>query len=390
MSIIAGVEVGEVAQGSWTLLILFFAISIIVSFACSVFEAVLLSLTQPYIATKKRDQPEVGARLEKLKNEVDAPLTSILTLNTIAHTIGAIGVGNQVAGLTQKSEWAEWYAVGTAILMTLAVLILSEIIPKTFGARKWRTLAPTVGRMLEKLTWAMTPFVWVIQKFSGGGHHVAEFSRDELKVMAELGRSQGELGENESRILQNLLHLRDNRIHDVMTPRVVVFALQQDLTVKQFVSEYADTPFSRIPIYSNNRDEIGGFVLKDDILLSAARDEHDTKLLDLVRDVPSMPASRSLVKAFEELVADRNHIAVVHDEFGGLAGIVTMEDVVETLLGLEIVDEADTKEDMQEFARRLWKRRAEKMGLDLSEAEEEPGRGNRQSEATGESSPLNP
>ena len=130
---------GEVGQGSWTLLILFFAISIIVSFACSVFEAVLLSLTQPYIATKKKDHPEVGARLEKLKKEVDAPLTSILTLNTIAHTIGAIGVGNQVAGLTQTSEWAEWYAVGTAILMTLAVLILSEIIPKTFGARKWRT-----------------------------------------------------------------------------------------------------------------------------------------------------------------------------------------------------------------------------------------------------------
>ena len=366
--IAAGLPSGaEPGSGSWTLLILFFSLSIVVSFACSVFEAVLLSLTRPYVATLKKSNPEAGNRLEKLKENVDAPLTSILTLNTVAHTIGAIGVGAQVAGLTANSPHAWWFNFGASALMTTAVLILSEVIPKTLGARNWRALGPTVGLILEWLSWMLFPVVWLIRFVNRGEHHAEDFSREELKVMAELGRKQGKLQEDESRILNNLLHLRDNTVRDVMTPRVVVFALQEDLTVKEFVDEHSGSPFSRTPIFQQDRDKVSGFVLKDDVLLAAARDQHETKLADLVRELPSIPALTSLTNAFEQLVANRDHIAIVLDEFGGMEGIVTMEDVVETLLGLEIVDEADTKEDMQEFARSLWKRRAEKMGMELPE-----------------------
>ena len=201
---------GEIpTSGSWTLLITFFCLSIFVSFACSIFEAVLLSVTQPYVANLKKTKAEAGARLQKLKDHIDAPLTSILTLNTVAHTVGAIGVGNQAGGVAAQHfpESVSLFVNIVTAITTVAVLILSEIIPKTVGATHWRKLAPAVGLMLEKLTWAMTPVVWLNRLFGKGGHGKAEFSREELEVMAEMGRKAGKLREDESRILTNLLQL---------------------------------------------------------------------------------------------------------------------------------------------------------------------------------------
>ncbi|MCG8598702.1 MAG: hypothetical protein MI807_00980, partial [Verrucomicrobiales bacterium] len=195
----------------------------------------------------------------------------------------------------------------------------------------------------------------------------ASFSRDELKVMAELGTRQGKLEEDESRILGNLLTLGEVSVKEVMTPRVVVFALTESTTVQQYLDRHNSSPFSRIPIYSENRDDISGFVLKHDILLAAARDQFDLELKELKREMPGMPATTKLTDAFQSLVANRHHVAAALDEYGGLSGLVTMEDVVETLLGLEIVDEADTRDDMQEFARNMWKNRAQKMGIEISE-----------------------
>lgn len=352
------------ATGSWTLLAVYFCLAIGVSFFCSVWEAVILSVTNPYVAHLKKDKPNVGERLENLKSRIGRPLTSILTLNTISHTVGAMGVAAQVSAL----GGGKWDAVAGA-LMTLAILIASEIIPKNLGARHWRAWAPWVSFCLEWLSKLMTPVVWFIELFSKGHHGEASFSREELKVMAELGTRQGKLKEDESRILENLLTLGDVSVKEVMTPRVVVFALAEDTTVQQYLDRYNSSPFSRIPIYSENRDNITGFVLKHDILLAAAQDQFDLKLIELKREMPGMPVQTKLTDAFQILVANRYHVAAALDEYGGLSGLVTMEDVVETLLGLEIVDEVDTREDMQEFARNLWKNRAQKMGIEINEPE---------------------
>lgn len=360
---LAAVSAGPIdpdATGSWTVLIVYFCVAIGVSFFCSVWEAVILSVTNPYVANLKKNRPKVGTRLEDLKNRISRPLTSILTLNTIAHTVGAMGVAAQVTAL----GGGRWDAVAGA-LMTAAILIASEIIPKNLGARHWRAWAPWVSFCLEWLAKIMTPVVWIIELFSKGHHSEAMFSRDELKVMAELGTRQGKLQEDESRILENLLQLGDISVREVMTPRVVVFALPEDTTVQQYIDRHNSSPFSRVPVYAENRDDIQGFVLKHDILLAAAQDNYELTLKELKRDLAAIPQVTKMTDAFQHLVANRNHAAIVLDEYGGMAGLVTMEDVVETLLGLEIVDEADTREDMQEFARNLWRTRAAKMGLEI-------------------------
>lgn len=369
--IVAAMASGNAAPGvtgSWTLLAVYFCLAIGVSFFCSVWEAVILSVTNPYVANLKNKKPKVGERLEDLKNRISRPLTSILTLNTISHTVGAMGVASQVSAL----GGGKWDALAGA-LMTMAILIASEIIPKNLGARYWRNWAPWVSFCLVWLAKIMTPVVWFIELFSKGHHSEASFSRDELKVMAELGTRQGKLQEDESRILENLLTLGEISVREVMTPRIVVFALTEDTTVQEYLDRHNSSPFSRIPIYNDNRDDIKGFVLKHDILLAAARDQFDLTLSELSREIAAMPQITKLTDAFQHLVANRHHVAIVLDEYGGLSGLVTMEDVVETLLGLEIVDEADTREDMQEFARNMWKNRAARMGLEITEPSvEEP------------------
>ena len=346
-----------VGEGSWALLIIYFVLAIGVSFFCSVFEAVLLSVTRPYIAGLKQSRPQVGAVLEDLKSRIDRPLTSILTLNTIAHTMGAMGVAGQVAAL---SGGGLWETVSSA-LMTLAVLIASEIIPKNLGARNWKAWAPWVGKALSGLCWIMTPVVYLIGLFSRGGHHGDGFSRDELRVMAELGRREGKLLESESRILENLLHLREVTIDAIKTPRTVMFSLDETSTVGDYVEHHSDRLFSRIPVYGKGGEDITGFVLLDEVLLHAARDEYDVPLSRLKRRTVGLSEHTRVPEAFNALIASRHHLAVVYDEFGGVGGLVTLEDVVETLLGLEIVDENDAKEDMQAHARRLWEERRESL-----------------------------
>lgn len=363
-----GMPSGDAASGgSWTMLIIYFCLAILVSFACSIFEAVLLSVSQPYIATLKKSQPQAGERWDQLKTQIDGPLTSILTLNTIAHTVGSIGVGKEVAGLASGSAYGGWINGLAAALMTFAVLVLSEIIPKTLGAKHWRKLAPAVGLLLEKLSWLMTPVVWFIRLFGGSGHGGAEFSREELKVMADIGRKEGKLEQGESRILKNLLRMQENEVGDVMTPRVVVFSLPAETTVGDFMEQHEASPFSRVPLYEGKPDDATTFVLRDEVLLAAAKDQTETKLSEFARPLHTVPETLRLTEAFDQMVTNQHHLALVVDGYGGLAGLVTLEDIVETLLGLEIVDEADTKRDMQEFARSQWKERAKRMGLSLED-----------------------
>jgi len=345
------------------LLITFVLVALVFSFLCSIAEAVLLSVTVPYVAVlEKRGRPS-GEILRSLKAEISKPLSAILTLNTIAHTIGAAGAGAQVAVVFGNA-----YLGAASVVLTLLILVFSEIIPKTLGARHWRRLAPATAYGLRLLVWILYPFVVLSEKITGrmvDGPTLNGFSRQEFAVMAELSAEEGQLAERESEVLKNLLLLRETRVKDAMTPRPVVFSLAELTTVATFFDEHQSVRFSRIPLFSDDPDQVDGFVLRSDLLLAHAKGEVDAPLAHFKRPLPVVPESLSLAQAFNRLLRVRAHIVQVVDEYGCLAGILTLEDIIETLLGLEIVDEGDAAVDMQEYARRLWRRRAREMGLEI-------------------------
>ena len=351
-------------SGSLTLLVVYVALAIGVSFLCSIMEAVLLSVSPAYIGALEATKPAVASRLRALKDDVDRPLAAILTLNTVAHTIGAAGAGAEAAGYFGSG------AIGIfSALLTLGILVLSEIIPKTLGAVYWRGLAPLVARMLKPLIYLLYPLVVLSQWFAKlltRGEREGDVSREELAALADIGAEEGVLGDGEVRLFKSLLRFESLQVADVMTPRTVVVAFPEAATVQDLVD--AKRPFSRYPVYAENRDEITGYVLLSDALAEVADDAHGTPLRALRRDLVAVPSGRSLLAVFEDLVEERVHIALVLDDYGGTAGIVTMEDVIETLIGLEITDETDHDEDMQALARERWQARAAKLGL-LDDAE---------------------
>ncbi len=347
------------------LLIFYVSLALGFSFLCSVMEAVLLSVTPPFVAKFKQENPRVGGALEKLKQDIDRPLAAILSLNTIAHTVGAAGAGAQAAAVFGD----EYLGVISGVL-TLLILVLSEIIPKTLGAVYWRRLSGLVVRLLVPIMWAMWPLVKMSQgltKLLARGKKPKLVSREELTALAKLGAREGVVEHGESNILENLFRFKTILARDVMTPRTVVFALPQTKTVEATVADDPEIRFSRIPIYEDSLDHVTGFVLKSDVLLAAAQGRGETPLVELKRPLMAVPDALIMSELFERLVNDRAHLALVVDEYGGTAGLVTMEDVVETLLGLEIVDELDAVQDMQELARRQWRKRAKRLGLSIDE-----------------------
>lgn len=355
-----GAEAPAEAASSVFWLIFFAVVAIGFSFFCSVAEAVLLSVTPSYIATEKEKKKRSAVALEKMKANIDRPLAAILSLNTIAHTVGAAGVGAQAAGIwgPQAVGWA-------SAAMTLLILTLSEIIPKTIGAVYWRVLAAWIARMVQWLIWVLLPLVWLSELMTRmlAGDKQEVVTREEVAAMAELSVAGGELKSDESRIFRNLLQLRELAVQDVMTPRTVIFSFPQDKTVGEVLAEHDHLPVSRIPVYEESLDEVTGFVLKSDILLAQANDQPATQLKELIRPLTTVPETASLSKLFDVLLNNREHIALVLDNYGGTDGLVTLEDVLETLLGAEIVDEADAATDMRRLARKRWKERAEALGL---------------------------
>jgi CBS domain containing-hemolysin-like protein len=347
------------------LLIFYVSLALGVSFLCSVMEAVLLSVTPSFVAHTEKRQPHLGTRLRALKRDVDRPLAAILSLNTIAHTVGAAGAGAQAVAVFGDA----WVGVISAVL-TFLILVVSEIIPKTLGAVYWRQLTPWVVRLLVPTTWLMWPLVKMAQGLTrlmarGRQHEIV--SREELTALADLGARHGVVREEELRILKNLFRLGKLQVRDVMTPRTVVFALPASQTVAETLELHPEIRFSRLPIYGRNRDDVRGFVLKHDVLLGAAEGRGDTPLTELSRPLEAVSEELSLRGLFERLIELSSHIALVVDEYGGTAGIVTLEDVVETLLGLEIVDESDAVQDMQQLARQKWRERAVRLGIVLEE-----------------------
>lgn len=345
------------------LLVIYVFIALGFSFLCSIAEAVLLSVTTPYVTLMQQKGHKAGLLLGRLKEDINNPLAAILTLNTIAHTVGAAGAGAQAARVFGSA----YVGIASAVL-TLLILVFSEIIPKTLGAHYWERLAPATAYLLRALIWLLYPFVKLSEILTRGLTHgpgLRGFNREELSAMAELSEKEGQLKRQESRIMKNLLRLRDMRVTDAMTPRTVIFSLSEELTVEEFFWKYGSERFSRIPVYGGDPGYLEGFVLRSDLLLAQARGNTDTKLSIYRRAMSALPETASLSNAFDEFLRQRAHIMLVVDEYGSVDGILTLEDILETLLGLEIIDEGDANIDMQQYARRLWRKRAGKMGLEV-------------------------
>ncbi|HJL19845.1 MAG TPA: hemolysin family protein [Sandaracinaceae bacterium LLY-WYZ-13_1] len=352
------------------LLVFFFLLSLVLSFLCSVWEAVLLSITPSYVSRLEQEGSSVATDLQGFKEDVDRPLSAILTLNTIAHTVGAIGVGAQAGAIFGENELDLGFTLVSyesiiAALMTLAILVLSEIVPKTLGANFWRALAPFTVRSVKLLATILLPFVWlsalITRTFKREGGSV--FSRADFLAMTRTGEKSGTLAPHESTIIGNLLRLRSVRVRDIMTPRTVMVTAHAETTLGEFFAAHPKLRFSRIPVYEESPDHVTGFVLRYDVLEGLVRGEEDTRMQELRKDVLHVELDRPLPEAFDALTRARAHLAIVVDDYGGVAGLVTMEDVLETLLGFEIVDELDAVDDLQALARKQWEERAEKLGL---------------------------
>lgn len=333
------------------LLTLYITVAIGISFVCSVLEAILLSITPSYLAQLRQKNDPSAKKLSMLKDNIDRPLASILTLNTIAHTIGAAGAGAQAATVFGS----QWLGLFSAVL-TLGILLLSEIVPKTIGATYWRQLAPAAATLLGWMVWALTPFVWMseqITKQLARGHTPPKL-RDEISAMAMLAKESGEINEGESKILHNLLTLRDVPITKIMTPRPVVFRVEAELTINEFINEHKDIPFSRPLIYSQQKDNIIGFVHRLELFKLQQLGSGEKQLGAVMRPINVLLNNTALPKAFDHMMSNRLQLILVVDEYGTIQGIVTLEDIFEHLLGEEIVDEADSTTDMQELAYQRW------------------------------------
>ncbi|MCR8922164.1 hemolysin family protein [Dasania sp. GY-MA-18] len=351
------------------LLITYILVAIIFSFACSIFEAVLLSVNRAHIALMKtQGHKAAGSLLKELKDDISKPLSAILSLNTIAHTIGAMGAGAQATVVFGSA-----YVGVASVILTLLILIFSEIIPKTLGATYWRQLAPVTAYSLKYLIILLYPLVQLSAKITANIPNEPSlngFSRKEFAAMAEISSQDGQLAKQESKFLKNLMKLRSTLVKHAMTPRTVIFSLPQQMTVEEFFHKHDKEPFTRIPVYADSREDITGYVFRSDLFLAQARGNGDSLLANYRRDLPALLPTMSLSHALNEMLESRVHLLMVVSEYGGVEGIISLEDVLETMLGLEIIDEKDRAIDMQKEALRQWRRREQQKNIDEASTDE--------------------
>lgn len=330
------------------LILLYFLGALSLSFLCSVLEAVLLSTPMSYISMRENQGSKTATLMKQYKNNVDRPVGAILSLNTIAHTIGSAGVGAE----SIKIFGEQYFGLISAIL-TLLILVLSEIIPKTIGASYWRSLAMPSTRIIRVLILITYPLVLlselIIKVFTPRGNQ-ASMSREEVSAMVDVGTTEGIFRESESKLIKSCIALSGVKARQIMTPSIVVESACQDLTVKDFQAKQSWS-FSRIPVYAGDKDYITGYVLKDAVLKLLSEDQFHVKLSDLKRPILTFREEESVFQIWEKMLEKREHISVIIDEYGGLRGLVTMEDIIETMTGVEIVDEDDVAVDMQALAK---------------------------------------
>jgi len=343
------------------LLILYGALSVFTSFLCSILEEALLSVTTSFVTIKQLEGYKWADELEKLKEDIDRPLIAVLTLNTVANTAGALLVGVQaekVFGSGNNMVFA------VSFIMTILILLVSEIIPKTIGATYWKELAKFTTKMMRififPLKW--TGILWLLlftTRLIGKEevHGRSVFSREEFHAMTEIAEEEGVFEENESNIIKNIISFKETLVNDIMTPRSVMQIADENQSIKEFHDENLELRFSRIPLFNESPDDINSYFLKDKLYEAIIKGNGDKPLSSLKRNLLTTHRDESVAHLFEKLIENKEHIALVFDEYGSVSGLVTQEDAIETLLGLEIMDESDSHEDMQDLAKKLHQER---------------------------------
>lgn len=325
----------------------------------------MLSFTPSYIKVKNQEGKKYADTLAHFKQDIDRPLIAILTVNTVAHTVGAILVGVQA----EKAFGDGTNAVGiVSAVMTLAILVLSEIIPKTIGATYWQSLGGFTATTLNILIFPLkyTGILWLMMlttKLIGKSAHVSTMSREEFMAITDAAGEEGVFEENETTIIKNLLVFKSVKAKDVMTPFSVAMIENEDTSIEDFYRGHKNLRFSRIPIYNQSPNNLTGFILKDDVLEQMLDEKGPEPLKILRREMLVTSSDTAIPDLFETFIQKKAHITMVVDEYGNTIGLVTMEDIIETLLGLEIMDESDSIEDMQVLARKNWERRARRLGI---------------------------
>lgn len=336
-------------------LIVFLLGAMLISFICSILESVLMSTTLSYITMREDEGYKLATLFKKYKTDTDRPLAAILTLNTIANTIGAAGVGRQ-ANILFGSEW---FGLVSAIT-TLLILIFSEIIPKTIGTTYWKHLMGFTARSIRLLIFILFPLVKLVEWISSWitvNDQEATVSREEVLAMANVGEEEGIIEENENKVIQNVIKLDNVKASDVMTPRVVAAIANENMTLRDFYNSDEYDHFSRIPVYSESPEYITGYILRQEALEDLAEDKFSERLKDIKRDVPFFNEDATISDIWESLLKQKVQIAIIIDEYGCFQGILTFEDIIETIFGLEIIDENDQVSDMQQYARERWQQR---------------------------------
>jgi CBS domain containing-hemolysin-like protein len=336
-------------------LVAYFTIAISISFLCSLLEAVFLSVNQPYVEYLIKEGNRAGPILHDLKENTDRSLAAILSLNTIAHTLGAAGVGAEVLKLFGNA-----YVAIASVIMTLLILVFSEIIPKTIGAANWKRFSLFTARTIKILITILMPLVWLLEKISQSFRSEdseTTLTRGEMLAATRMGLRHGTLEEDEARIIRNLLKLDNILAREVMTPRTVMFTFRKDQTVGEVLQEHTIIRFSRIPIIDDGLDSIMGIVLRTDLMQYYTNGKFDMTMEELLLPVTSVAPDESVGKLLDDFIAQKEHIFIVVNEFGSTEGLISLEDTIETLLGVEIVDEDDSVADMQQLARELWKQK---------------------------------
>jgi len=350
-----------------TLLLIYLFIALFTSFLCSIMEAVLLSTPLSFVKSKIGSGDNRALSFLRLKEDIEKPLSAILSLNTIAHTVGAAGVGAQAT----KVFGDAYFGVVSAIL-TVLILVLTEIIPKSLGANYSKELMGISAVIINTMIIIIYPLVWVsaiLTRVLARKDKGFTTSREEISALASIGVEEGIFGDKENKIIQNLMKLKNIRLSEVMTPRIVVVVANEEMTLQEFLKNKDFLHFSRIPIYHDNRDNITGYVFREMVFEKLAEDQFDLRLKDIKRPIISFPENITLFKVWEKLLENKEQISLVTDEYGGMDGIATLEDIIETLLGFEIVDEKDTVDDMQKYAMERWKTKQKKYELLRDETE---------------------
>lgn len=328
-------------------------VSIALSALCSTLEATLLSTPLSYITGLEEQGAKGAERLKRLKQNSDRPISAILCINTIANTVGASVVGSLVYEVYGDA------LVGIfSTIFTLAILILSEIIPKTIGTSYWRSLALPASVIINAMIFISFPLVWVLermQRLISSRSNQVSVSREDISAMVSVATEEEVIEKDEKKMIQNLLKLDEVTAHEIMTPSVVVEMVPGNMTIREFYD--SENTHSRILIYDEENDEyVLGYVLRQEVLEKMAEDKFNSTLNDIIRPILTFGEEDTVADIWEKLLEKKEHISAILDEYGSLRGIVTMEDVIETMLGQEIVDEKDEVVDMQEYAKDQWEK----------------------------------